>query len=54
VTLGVVNMITNHHLILAAPGKILLPMVVRNKHLPTGAPAVMRGDLFLLWESWSH
>jgi len=43
VALGVANTITNHHLILAARGKILLPMVVRNKHVPTGAPAVMRG-----------
>jgi len=43
VALDVANTITNHHLILAAWGKILLPIVVRNKHLPTGAPAVMRG-----------
>jgi len=28
---GVANMIRNHHLILAVPGKILLPMVVKNK-----------------------
>jgi len=31
---GITNMITNHNLILAVPGKILLPMVVRNKHFP--------------------
>jgi len=43
VALGVANTITNHHLILGARGKILLPMVVRNKHFPTGAPAMMRG-----------
>jgi len=34
---GVANMITNHHLILAVPGKILLLMVVRNKHFPMSA-----------------
>jgi len=45
VTLGVVNTMTNHHFIFAAPGKIPPPMVVRNKHLPTGAPAVMRGKI---------
>jgi len=38
VALGVANTITDDHLILAARGKILLTMVVRNKHFPTGAP----------------
>jgi len=43
VALDVVNTITNHRLIFAAPGKILPPTVVTNNHFPTGAPAVVRG-----------